>query len=332
LDLWNKGADEAAWGTLGVPEDKGGARLLHRVTTRRAALRHAFYAPGARVPTHVHRHAHFVYGVGGPCVETGEDGRGSKRRLNFHPAGHAHSLAYAGPTHVLVIELTGFDAALPPRSVALPATFYGPVWDIMTRVVGAEPSEEIDVAIAALVAGTSRFSTRRPPRWFARLLDAIHEEWRSPPGTAELAARFGLSPGHLCHAFKRATGVTLQHYALLLRIDRARALLWGSENAHQPRRRRMRFRRPEPPHPGARRAFAPDAAAAALDGALPPAGPGAATVSAAGAGLNRAARGAPKPFNIRSILFELRAKAHSRSRRRKGFESLSLPTRERPGP
>jgi AraC-like DNA-binding protein len=41
-------------------------------------------------------------------------------------------------------------------------------------------------------------------------------------------AELGFSPQYLCRAFKRAVGLTLKQYSQALRLDYARALLWGS--------------------------------------------------------------------------------------------------------
>lgn len=225
-----KASEDADWGTLGMPEAGAGrAVLLHIVETRTATLRHAFYGAGAQVGYHVHAYPELVYGVGGPCFETETETSVSKRRLTYHPAGFGHALRYCGPTHVLVIELTGFNPGrLPRETVPLSATLYATVWRMLDGLVREAPLERIDEAVEALAAA-SVAAARQRPAWLPRVVDRIHDRWDRPPSAAALAALAGVSTTYLCRAFKRETGVTLQQYGLMLRLDKARALLWGTQ-------------------------------------------------------------------------------------------------------
>ena len=224
-----RAAADADWGTLGIPAPGSGrAKLIHIVRTPRATLRHAFYSSGAQVPLHRHLYPELVYGVGGPCFETETVMAVSKRRLTYHPAGYRHALRYCGPTHVLAIELTGFDpSTLPGVSVALPATAYAAIWRMLDQIVREEPLERIDQAVDEL-AEAGRVSARARPAWLPRVVDGIHDQWSRSPSATALAAQAGVSTTYLCRSFKRQMGVTLQHYGLLLRLDKARGLLWGT--------------------------------------------------------------------------------------------------------
>lgn len=219
----------ADWGTLGIPASGAGrAELLHVVRTRRATLRHAFYGPGAQVGRHTHRLPELVYGVGGPCFETGSVTTISKRRLTYHPAGYSHALRYCGPTHVLAIELADFEPdTLPAETVALPATLYGAIWRMLDQILRDEPPDRIDETVCGLATGL-RAAARQRPSWLPGVVDRIHDNWNKPPSSAALAAMAGVSTTYLCRSFKRAMGVTPQQYGLLLRLDKARALLWGT--------------------------------------------------------------------------------------------------------
>jgi AraC-like DNA-binding protein len=219
-----------AWGTLGEPAGPAGAAsLLHLFRTRNVTLRHAFYAPEALVAQHVHAVPSFVYGDGGPCREISGSVGESKRRLTFHPAGYRHELRYEGPTNVLAVEVTGEVGELPERSVGLPATLYGEIWNILTAVALLEPPSRIDRAVAALVVQTMSIAQRPHPRWLTSVLDQVHARWDTPPSARELAAASGVSTYHLCRAFKRWMGVTTRQYGLLLRLDRARHQLWATD-------------------------------------------------------------------------------------------------------
>jgi AraC family transcriptional regulator len=217
------------WGTLGTPAGGSGpARLLHVVPSRSAVLRHAFYGAGAQVERHTHEWPELVYGVGGPCLEAAAVTTVSKRRLSYHPAGYTHALRYHGPTHVLAIELTGFDReTLPTETVPLPATLYGTVWAMLDAIVRDAGMDRVDEAIDLLAEG-SRSAARQRPGWLPAVIDRIHENWERPPSAAALAKLAGVSTTYLCRSFKRLMGVTLQQYGLLLRLDKARGLLWGT--------------------------------------------------------------------------------------------------------
>jgi AraC-like DNA-binding protein len=228
------------WGTLGRPSaDAPPARLVRRVRTEVAALRHAFYESGAAVPGHRHGCASLVYGVGGPCHETrpaaGGDPPGLvKRRLTFHPPGYEHSVRFAGPCHVVAIEFDGADFPVgaggpwPSRSTVLPATLYNHVWSAMLRIADDQPEEAIAEALTGLIEGAAWFIARRKPEWLLDVIEHIHGNWQNIQSVNGLAAEFGVSPQHLCRAFKTLLGVTIGQYSLLLRLDYARGLLWGT--------------------------------------------------------------------------------------------------------
>jgi AraC-like DNA-binding protein len=192
-------------------------------------LRHAFYAPEARVGRHVHAVPSFVYGDGGPCREICGSARESKRRLTFHPAGYRHELSYEGPTHVLAVEVEGDVGELPGVSVGLPATLYGEIWNILTAVALNEPPSRIDQAVSALAEQTMAIAQTPHPPWLTTALDRIHSRWDAPPSARALAVAADVSTYHLCRAFKRWMGVTTRQYGVLLRLDRARHQLWSND-------------------------------------------------------------------------------------------------------
>lgn len=221
------------WGTLGQPdcERATAARLLRVVDTPVATLRHGFYEGGAVVPLHRHDRDSLVYGVGGPCIESAGTDSVVKRRLMFHPRDYAHGLQYCGPTHVLAIEINPswrVERAWPAMSTPLPAILYDGVWRAMLTLAGEESAGAVTGALQDLIDAAENFIAGRRPDWLMAVVDHLHGDWRSTPSVRALSERFGVSPQHLCRTFKRHIGLTIQQYGVLLRLDRARGLLWGT--------------------------------------------------------------------------------------------------------
>lgn len=222
------------WRTLGEPADPASAHLLHEVSTPVATLRHAFYRDGARVPLHRHDRASLVYGVGGPCLESNASTAVIRRRLTFLPGGFEHSLEYQGPTHVLAIEIDpGWLARTHPGlgaagAMPLPATLYDRIWRVLLEVTAGEPLARINASLASLVDSVGSFADNIPSAAVMALIDDMHVNWKSVPSVRDMSLKHRLSAQHICRIFKRFTGVTLQQYALLLRLDYARGLLWGT--------------------------------------------------------------------------------------------------------
>ena len=225
---------EDHWGSLGEPNERQAARLLHVVETPVGTLRHAFYRLGATVPDYSFGCDTLVYGVGGPCVQHHDGARLVRRRLMFYPKGYAHRLEFLGPTHILAIELafpcdSGWSGLSgPAQATPLPATLYTPVWRVMLRAAEREPPEIVGLALADLLGMIADFAERSAPASVIDTIDRLHADWTEVPSARALAALAGVTPQYLCRAFRKATGATIQQYALLLRLDHARGLLWGT--------------------------------------------------------------------------------------------------------
>ena len=221
------------WGTLGIPvPHSGAAQLLHRVETDVAILRHGFYRKGARVSRHRHDCPTLVYGVGGPCHETSDSSGSIKRRLTYHPAGYAHALQYLGDTHVLSIEIKpGIEPGLacPLASTALPATVYDLVWRVIIDIAAHAPAEAVDASLRALVEAAIRFARTPPSPLILALIGELHNHWEKIPSVDQLSRKYSLSKQYICRVFKKAMGVTLQQYAVIVRLDYARGLLWSTD-------------------------------------------------------------------------------------------------------
>lgn len=219
------------WGTLGPLVDCNPGRLLHVLETPSATLRHAFYKSGAEVARHDHSVATFVYGVGGPCLERDSEGRECvKRRFTYHPVGFSHTLAYAGPTHVLAIELNAALASgLPSESRRLPATLYDRLWELFLRLSRGGADQWTSEALDALVAEGIAFLSIGMPARLSSVLEALHTDWERPLEATWSSMNLGVSPQLIRREFKRALGITPSDYRRIIQLDYARALLWGSQ-------------------------------------------------------------------------------------------------------
>jgi AraC family transcriptional regulator len=79
-----------------------------------------------------------------------------------------------------------------------------------------------------LIVKAARFVARARPAWLLDVIEHIHGHWQDIQSVNWIASEFGVSPQHLCRAFKAHLGVTIGQYSLLLRLDYARGLLWGT--------------------------------------------------------------------------------------------------------
>jgi len=222
--------DQPAWGTLGIPLDENHARLIYKLETEYAVLRYTIYKEGARVAAYTHTAPALVYGVGGPCAEFDGNGDGGlvKRRLTFYPRGSSHSLQYFGKTRLIALDLLDKSYDWPTASTALPATIYDDVWRMMLVIAEGGDLEAAGLAIARLLSSAHSYLHNQPPAWIKDAIGFLHEDWQLVPSTTFIARSLGVSPQHLCRTFRRHMGLTIQQYAVALRVDHARGLLWHS--------------------------------------------------------------------------------------------------------
>jgi AraC family transcriptional regulator len=94
-----------------------------------------------------------------------------------------------------------------------------------------QPDALAKLAIDALMLGMlvrvsrahRKLASRRSPSWVARVREMLHDEFRSPPSLNELAAVAGVTPTHVCHAFKSHVGMPIGEYVRRVRIN------WAAE-------------------------------------------------------------------------------------------------------
>ena len=71
--------------------------------------------------------------------------------------------------------------------------------------------------------GRAERGTKQAPPWLSRVREILHEEFRTPPSLLQLSREAGVTPTHLCHAFRAHMGTTVGRY-----IRAARAS-WAAE-------------------------------------------------------------------------------------------------------
>ncbi|HEX8573009.1 MAG TPA: AraC family transcriptional regulator [Allosphingosinicella sp.] len=225
-----------SWGALGAAVGAvSTGELLHTVETQSAVLRHAYYRPGATVIQRELEDRAIVYTVGGPIFRGGTEERALGRRLIYLPRGHDEVLRFDGPAHVLAIEILpswtppGAEAGWPDEPLPLIATLYEQVWEVLIAIAERRPSAAVRTGLDRLLSDVLTFSRKRAPEWLRHLVDDLHENWQTSPMLADLSRQYGKSVQHICRSLKSYTGTTLQRYLLLLRLDHARGLIWGTD-------------------------------------------------------------------------------------------------------
>lgn len=108
------------------------------------------------------------------------------------------------------------------------------LYDPLLAVDARRLARELDLAdvlaplsIDALAVGmlvraarrtTSRHGRAQPP-WLNRVRELLHERFRAPPTLLEVCEVAGVTPSHLCHAFRRHTGATIGEYIRAIRMS-----------------------------------------------------------------------------------------------------------------
>jgi AraC family transcriptional regulator len=75
------------------------------------------------------------------------------------------------------------------------------------------------VGMLVRVSRTHRkLASRRTPAWLSRVREVLHDDFRAPPSLMELAIIAGVTPTHVCHAFKSHVGMSIGEYVRRVRI------------------------------------------------------------------------------------------------------------------
>jgi AraC family transcriptional regulator len=205
-------------------------------------LTEACYAPGARIPTHVHELPFACFVVDGRCVERTAarvDACGPSTLL-FHPAGEAHSddwSAIGGRCYTVEFG-PSWIARASAHSMSLDASMQRPsgesVWlaarmhrEFRRMDAGAELV--IEGLALELTADLARRGAQRPerrrPRWVDEVRDRVHARWNEVVSLASLADAAGVHPSHLAREFRHQFRCSIGEYARRLRVERACAAL-----------------------------------------------------------------------------------------------------------
>jgi AraC family transcriptional regulator len=102
-----------------------------------------------------------------------------------------------------------------------------------------QPDALARLAIDALMLGMlvrvsrthDRLASRRTPGWLSRVREVLHDEFRSPPSLSALAVIAGVTPTHMCHAFRAHVGVSVGEYVRRVRMTWAAEQLRMTEQA-----------------------------------------------------------------------------------------------------
>ena len=166
----------------------------------------------------------------------------------FHPAGTVHS-GTTGPTGacLLTLETTAewtlrLDGlATLPSEPAVVAAEDG-AWvarRLLRELRDPQPCSRLVLEGLALdlLAGAARarlVSAGAAPRWFASLLDRLHDELDRPVTLQRLAAELGVHPARLSAVFRRHTGRTLGEYRRELQVRFVQQRLADRRHAEEP--------------------------------------------------------------------------------------------------
>jgi AraC family transcriptional regulator len=194
------------------------------------------YAANLDIPLHAHANAFLYFVIEGGYEETcGRETRsGGPSALVFHPAGEPHAnrwLDAGGRVFHIDISHSRADA-IRGHGPCLdrPADLRGGVAPWLAGRLYREyrhPDGASSLAMEGLVleilAELARHPLpaegRRPPPWFRRARELIHDRFAEKLSLGEIAAAVGVHPVHLARAFRRQHGSTPGDYIRTLRVE-----------------------------------------------------------------------------------------------------------------
>ena len=164
-----------------------------------------------------------------PCVpgwswtEPGEErhanyiGNRGARVLVMQPDPAASSFEFIGPLIEEVVHVRDPLVALDARRV-LAEMDRGDDLSVL-----AADALMMGMLVRVSRGGRAERVPKRPPTWLRRIRDILDEEFRTPPTLLWLSSEAGVTPTHLCHAFRAHVGTTIGRY-----VRSARAT-WAAE-------------------------------------------------------------------------------------------------------
>jgi AraC family transcriptional regulator len=146
---------------------------------------------------------------------------------------HANYIGLAG-ARVVVMQpdplADGFDHI--GRFLDLVTNVRDPLVALDARRLLAEMDQQdrlselsIDALVTSMLVRVARWRVKpdRAPAWLKGVRDVLHDEFRTPPSLAALSELAGITPTHLCHAFREHVGTTIGEYVRTIRAT------WAAE-------------------------------------------------------------------------------------------------------
>jgi AraC family transcriptional regulator len=204
------------------------------------------YAPGQRIPRHIHIHARFVLVLKGTITELRGDATETygPSTLLFRCAHepHAYLVSKSGASCLIVdadeswVARARQHAPLLVQSAAFRGGF---VLHLAHRLYGEfRLRDEVSrLAIESIALGVLaeasrsvvRHSERSAPEWLARARALVDRHFAEPLPLACVARHVGVHPVHLARTFRRVYQTTFGAYVRQMRIEFARAEIAASD-------------------------------------------------------------------------------------------------------
>ena len=195
------------------------------------------YSQSARLPSHSHEFAHFCLVLAGNYEETiGTKGfsRAPSALVYYPPdVSHAEEHRSSGRHFLVEIDFAGLDRVREYGGrLNQPVILRGTALDIAARMYREFNHRDqystlsLESISTELLIATSRECSvkveRRPPLWLIRVKDYLKENFRQPPGLAELASAAGVHPTHMARVFRQFESCSAGEFARRIRIEEAR--------------------------------------------------------------------------------------------------------------
>jgi AraC family transcriptional regulator len=206
----------------------------------------SLYAANFDIPMHSHENAFLYYVIDGIYDEAcGRETRtGGPSSLVFHPVGEAHANRWHDTGgrvfHIDISQARALAFREHGACIDAPADFRGGLAPWLARRLHREFRRADDASTLAMeglvldiVAEVSRYrapaAERRPPAWFVRARDLLHDRFAEKLSLGEIAAAVDVHPVHLARVFRRQHGCTLGDYVRRLRVEFACRQLESSD-------------------------------------------------------------------------------------------------------
>lgn len=228
-----------------VPVTTGSAGF-RTLDTGSSVITHARFPADTVIAPHTHDRPIFAVMLSG-----GFQSAIARRRLECAPATiwtepagevHANFIGRTGARVIVVQPDPTLTDLFAPFTSLLEAVTHGraPMAAGDARRIANEiddPDALTPIAVDALVLGMLTTAVRSmaarrglgaPPRWLARVRDALHDRFRESIGLGELAAAAGVHPSHLAREFRAHYGVSVGDYVRRVRCEWAAERLLSS--------------------------------------------------------------------------------------------------------